>query len=200
MRRFVLSCLVNTGSPTLLSVGSNCAEPIAIANGQSPGFGGMGGSYAGTALNIASLTDGGTYTPGATYQLSTTSSARNGLYVTAGSLAGAQGCANKYRYSNTGAATATWTSPQAGTVSVIGMHASGRRAVAYEVLTLTAEVRRRRTATRTARNPSRRQASSTMAATSSTPPSTASATSGPARPSPTHPRGTASAATRARRC
>ena len=110
MRRFVLSCLVNTvvAYPSFL-VGSNCAEPIAIANGQSPGFGGMGGSYAGTALNIASLTDGGTYAPGASYELSTTSSARNGLYVTAGSLAGAQGCANKYRYSNTGAATATWT-------------------------------------------------------------------------------------------
>ena len=61
MRRFVLSCLVNTvvAYPSFL-VGSNCAEPIAIANGQSPGFGGMGGSYAGTALNIASLTDGGT--------------------------------------------------------------------------------------------------------------------------------------------
>ena len=68
MRRLVLCSLVSAVSayPSFL-VGSNCAEPIAIANGQSPGFGGMGGSYAGTALNIATLADGGTYTPGATY-------------------------------------------------------------------------------------------------------------------------------------
>jgi hypothetical protein len=44
MRRLVLCCLVNAvGAYPSFLVGSGCAEPIAIANGQSPGFGGMGG-------------------------------------------------------------------------------------------------------------------------------------------------------------
>ena len=41
----MLCCLVNAvGAYPSFLVGSNCAEPIAIANGQSPGFGGMGGT------------------------------------------------------------------------------------------------------------------------------------------------------------
>ena len=69
MRAVAVGLIVATATARPTNLNDDCNEAIAIVGGASPAFGAMGGSAPGNALNAGALTDGGTFAPGATYQL-----------------------------------------------------------------------------------------------------------------------------------
>ena len=84
MRALAVALIVSTATARPSNLNDDCYEAIAIVGGASPNFGAMGPSWAGTALNAGALTDGGTFAPGATYQLANTGGGQYGLYASEG--------------------------------------------------------------------------------------------------------------------
>lgn len=88
-------------------------------------------------LTASSLTDGGTFSPGATISLSVSGGGERVIYVTAGSLsdAGTTSCSGR----STTAASATLTAPSSGSLSIVAIQAARYTGtVLYQKLTVTA--------------------------------------------------------------
>ena len=96
MRAPAVALIVATATARPTRLNDDCNEAIAIVGGASPNFGAMGNSAPGNALNAGALTDGGTFAPGATYQLANTGGGQYGLYASEGTVNPTSGCANKY--------------------------------------------------------------------------------------------------------
>lgn len=88
-------------------------------------------------LTASSLTDGGTFTPGASISLSVSGGGQRVLYVTAGTLsnAGTTGCSQQSSTS----ASATLTAPASGSLTIVAIQASGYGStVPYQKITVSA--------------------------------------------------------------
>ena len=95
MRALALALVVSTATARPTRLNDDCNEAIAIVGGASPNFGAMGNSAPGNALNAGALTDGGTFAPGATYQLAATGAGDYGIYVSEGTVQPTTGCVGR---------------------------------------------------------------------------------------------------------
>ena len=91
----------------------------------------------GGSLSISGLTNGGTYTPGGTYDLSFSGSGERIYYTTAGSLSGDTGCGALSSITT----SPTLTAPSSGTMTIVAISSQGfGLTVSYQKITVTAAV------------------------------------------------------------